>query len=765
MSVELTDEQLELQRVAREVVEAQCPASLVRAVVEDDEDTTALWKGLVDLEWPGLALAVEDGGSGATAVELGLLVEQLGWAADPTPFLATTTQHLPLVREGQRGPARAERLAAVVAGSPGAAVLDPTCCTARRDGDAWRVRGSAAHVLDGDRAEALAIVATTDEGLACLLIPTADAAVAREPSTDGSLHLATVRLDDVLVDAGRVTTGPEVESALAAASAEALVGLSAAVVGASQRVFDLVLEHVRTRRQFGVPIGSFQAVKHMAVDVYLAIERARAVGQRAAQAVAEGSDGRSLLAAMAKAAAGDAQRLTVQHGIQLFGALGYTWENDLQLFLKRAKTLDVLLGTAREHRQVLARAALADPARAVAQQPPAADDETEAFRQELGAWLDANAPSLEEAAAERSHSSADIPSWARRFQRAMFEAGWLLPGNPPEHGGRNASLREQLVHQEELNRRRIYLTFNPQGLSIIVPSILAFGTAEQQQRWAVPIMRAELTAALGMSEPDAGSDLAGLRTRAVLDGDRFVVNGQKVWTSGAHDADLILAFVRTDPDAPKHRGISCLVIPTDTPGVTRRPFRAIQGKDELDFNEVFFDDAVVPAENLIGELHQGWRVATGSLGHERAMLWLGYAERLDDLIVRGAQVVRDHGLEDDAYVQEWFAQLVTDSHALRALGERVMAKVQRGMEPVEQSILKLLGSEAVQRATLHVLEACGPDALDPTVRTGPPEPLNLDVWGEGWFDLYLRSFSATIAGGTSQIQRNIVGEHVLGLPR
>jgi alkylation response protein AidB-like acyl-CoA dehydrogenase len=341
----------------------------------------------------------------------------------------------------------------------------------------------------------------------------------------------------------------------------------------------------------------------------------------------------------------------------------------------------------------------------------------------------------------------------------------LLPGNPPEHGGRNASLREQLVHQEELNRRRIYLTFNPQGLSIIVPSILAFGTAEQQQRWAVPIMRAELTAALGMSEPDAGSDLAGLRTRAVLDGDRFVVNGQKVWTSGAHDADLILAFVRTDPDAPKHRGISCLVIPTDTPGVTRRPFRAIQGKDELDFNEVFFDDAVVPAENLIGELHQGWRVATGSLGHERAMLWLGYAERLDDLIVRGAQVVRDHGLEDDAYVQEWFAQLVTDSHALRALGERVMAKVQRGMEPVEQSILKLLGSEAVQRATLHVLEACGPDALDPTVRTGPPEPLNLDVWGEGWFDLYLRSFSATIAGGTSQIQRNIVGEHVLGLPR
>jgi alkylation response protein AidB-like acyl-CoA dehydrogenase len=392
------------------------------------------------------------------------------------------------------------------------------------------------------------------------------------------------------------------------------------------------------------------------------------------------------------------------------------------------------------------------------------DDDVEAFRAEFAAFLEANLPAEAEAA-ERSRSTAHLPDWARRWQRLQFDEGWLLPGNPPEFGGRNATVIQQYVHREELSRRRICHSFNPQGVGIIAASLLSFGTEEQKHRWAVPILRAEITAALGMSEPDAGSDLAGLRTRALLDGDHFVVNGQKVWTSGAHDADVILAFVRTDPEAPKHKGISCLVIPTDTPGVTRRPFRAIQGKDELDFNEVFFDDALVPAENLIGDLHQGWRVATGSLGHERAMLWLGYAERLDDLIVRGGQVVRDHGLADDAYVLEWFAQLVTDSHALRALGERVMAKVQRGMKPVEQSILKLLGSEAVQRATLHVLEACGPDALDPTVRTGPPEPLNLDVWGEGWFDLYLRSFSATIAGGTSQIQRNIVGEHVLGLPR
>jgi alkylation response protein AidB-like acyl-CoA dehydrogenase len=765
VDLQLTDEQLELQRIAREVVERECPASLVRAVVEDDEDVSDLWKALVGLEWPGLALPVEDGGSGATPLDLALVVEALGWAGDPTPFLATATQHLPLVREGLRGEVREERLAAIVAGSPGAAVLTPNAFTARRSGDGWRLSGTALHVLDADRADELVIAARTDEGLACLLVPRYEAQVEREPSTDGSLHLATVQLDGAFVTSARAHVGPEVELALSRAADEAVSALAASIVGASQRVFDLVLDHIRTRRQFGVPIGSFQAVKHMAVDVYVSIERARALVHLASRSLGDGAEHRLLLTPMAKGAAGDAQRIAVQHGIQLFGALGYTWENDLQLFLKRAKTLDVLLGTPRQHRQEVARLALADPPGAIAQRPPAADDATEGFRAELAAWLDANTPSVEEAAAERSGSSADIPGWARRFQRAMFEAGWLLPGNPPELGGRNASLMEQLAHHEELHRRRIYLTWNPQGLSIIVPSILAFGTEEQQQRWAVPIMRAEITAALGMSEPDAGSDLAGLRTRAVLDGDRFIVNGQKVWTSGAHDADVILAFVRTDPDAPKHKGISCLIIPTDAPGVTRRPFRAIQGKDELDFNEVFFDDVEVPADHLIGELHQGWRVATGSLGHERAMLWLGYGERLDDLIVRGAQVVRDQGLEQDAYVLDWFAQLVTDSHALRALGERTMAEVVRGMEPVQQSILKLLGSEAVQRATLHVLEACGPDALDPTVRTGPPEPLNLDVWGEGWFDLYLRSFSATIAGGTSQIQRNIVGEHVLGLPR
>ena len=297
-----------------------------------------------------------------------------------------------------------------------------------------------------------------------------------------------------------------------------------------------------------------------------------------------------------------------------------------------------------------------------------------------------------------------------------------MPGNPPEYGGRNASLLEQFVHQEEMGRRHIYPSFNPQGLSIIAPSLLVFGTEEQKRRWAVPILRGDMTAALGMSEPDAGSDLAGLRTRAVLDGDRFVVNGQKVWTSGAHDADFILAFVRTDPDAPKHKGISCLVIPTDSPGLTRRPFGSIVSPDDLDFNEVFFDDVEVPAENLIGELHEGWRVATGSLGHERAMLWLGFAERLDDTIGHGSAELVARGLDDDPLVLDWFGNLVVDANALRLLGYRTLAKARRGVEATEQSILKLFGSEAVQAAALHMLDSLGPDALDPGLRERPAQP-------------------------------------------
>ncbi|QPM72451.1 acyl-CoA dehydrogenase family protein [Mycobacterium avium] len=385
------------------------------------------------------------------------------------------------------------------------------------------------------------------------------------------------------------------------------------------------------------------------------------------------------------------------------------------------------------------------------------DADVEAFRAEFVAFLDAHLPAEAEAL-ERPRSSSHVPEWARRWQRLLFDSGWLLPGNPPEFGGRNATLLQQYVYFEELGRRRIYQSFNPQGVGIIAASLLSFGTPEQKQRWAVPILRAEMTASLGMSEPGAGSDLASLKTRAVLDGDHFVVNGQKVWTSGAHDADVLLTFVRTDPNAPKHKGISVLLIPTDTPGVVRRPFASMCDIDEIDFNEVFFTDARVPAENLVGELNEGWRVATGSLGHERVMLWMGYVDLLHELSADFRPA--------DALQRDRYATLVMDAHALRLLGSAALAAAARGEEDVPaQSVLKLLGSEALQRASEDALEAAGSAGLVRRVVTAQVAPLNLDSDYRSWFDRYARTFAATIAGGTSEIQRNIIAERVLGLPR
>lgn len=385
------------------------------------------------------------------------------------------------------------------------------------------------------------------------------------------------------------------------------------------------------------------------------------------------------------------------------------------------------------------------------------DADVEAFRAEFVAFLDAHLPAEAEAL-ERPRSSSHVPEWARRWQRLLFDSGWLLPGNPPEFGGRNATLLQQYVYFEELGRRRIYQSFNPQGVGIIAASLLSFGTPEQKQRWAVPILRAEMTASLGMSEPGAGSDLASLKTRAVLDGDRFVVNGQKVWTSGARDADVLLTFVRTDPNAPKHKGISVLLIPTDTPGVVRRPFASMCDIDEIDFNEVFFTDARVPAENLVGELNEGWRVATGSLGHERVMLWMGYVDLLHELSADFRPA--------DALQRDRYATLVMDAHALRLLGSAALAAAARGEEDVPaQSVLKLLGSEALQRASEDALEAAGSAGLVRRAVTAQVAPLNLDSDYRSWFDRYARTFAATIAGGTSEIQRNIIAERVLGLPR
>jgi alkylation response protein AidB-like acyl-CoA dehydrogenase len=389
--------------------------------------------------------------------------------------------------------------------------------------------------------------------------------------------------------------------------------------------------------------------------------------------------------------------------------------------------------------------------------------EDEAFRAELNAWLDDHQPA-DERFRERKQSSAHMVAWAREWQRALFDAGWLVPGWPPELGGRDATPTQQMIYFEEMGRREVMRSVNPQGLGIIAPSINDYGTPQQKERFLLPTLRAEISWCLGMSEPGAGSDLASLKTRAELVGDEFVVNGQKVWTSGAHHADWCLCFVRTDPTAPKHKGISALIIDTTSPGVERRPFPELSDPDYCDFNEVFFTDVRVPAENLLGPLNGGWPISQGSLAHERAMLWIGYAYDIQRA-VRGLIELGDYEtpnggrLGDDPRFRDAVAACYVDSEALFRMGYRGFSKFLRGKAAPEHSLLKLYSSESLQRALLYGAEALGVDALD-------LEWLGPQMWREGsWPIQYLRSFGATIPGGTSEIQRNIIAERVLGLPR
>ena len=387
----------------------------------------------------------------------------------------------------------------------------------------------------------------------------------------------------------------------------------------------------------------------------------------------------------------------------------------------------------------------------------------EQFRRDLIAWLDEHAPSPK-VMNQRKKSSADLPEWAREWQRTLFEQGWLVPGWPPELGGRNASPAEQMIYFEELSKRDIHRSLNPQGLGIVAPSLKDYGTPEQQERFLLPTLRAEIAWCLGMSEPGAGSDLASLSTRAVLDGDHFVVNGQKVWTSGAHHADWCLCFVRTDPKAPKHKGISALIIDMKTPGIECRPFPELSEPDYYDFNEVFFTDVVVPRAALLGELHQGWPITQGSLAHERAMLWIDYAYMVERSVRSMIDLGDDEGpdgipLRQDPRFRDQVAGFYIDSQALMLLGYRGFSKFMRGRASPEHSLLKLYGSETLQNCLAAGIEAQGPDALDTNI-LGP------SMWRDGsWASQWLRSFSGTIPGGTSEIQRNIIAERVLGLPR
>jgi alkylation response protein AidB-like acyl-CoA dehydrogenase len=386
-------------------------------------------------------------------------------------------------------------------------------------------------------------------------------------------------------------------------------------------------------------------------------------------------------------------------------------------------------------------------------------EEELAFRDDLRAFLDEHAPPEALAGFDMQDSGAGeraeiVPQWARDWQATLFDHGWMIPGYPPEHGGRNATPVQTLVYLEEMATRRVPRSLHFPGYAIVAPSLLEFGNAARQEL-VPPAIRGDTIWCIGMSEPNAGSDLAGLQTRAVLDGDRFVVNGQKVWTSYASIARKCFVYVRTDPDAPKHKGISLLIVDMDTPGIDVRLLRHISGAAH--FAEVFFTDVEVPADNLVGGLNDGWRITQGSLAHERAGLWVEGVARLESTVSGLIEIAKRSGLAEDAGVRRQIATVYEEAASLRALGYKGFASFAQGSSAPEHSYMKMATSElgkAAYELGMRLQAAYGP------VR----DPKRGEENGR-WVDMFFLSFANTIAGGSSEIQRNIIAQRVLGLPR
>jgi alkylation response protein AidB-like acyl-CoA dehydrogenase len=385
----------------------------------------------------------------------------------------------------------------------------------------------------------------------------------------------------------------------------------------------------------------------------------------------------------------------------------------------------------------------------------------ERFRHELRKWLEATVPTLPD-----KPPADDWPARRRydtHWQRLLYDAGWAGIGWPDEGGGRGASPVEQLVYAEELARAHApYVGVNFVGLLHAGPTIAVEGTADQRARYLPSILQGEKVWCQGFSEPDAGSDLAALRTRAVRDGEHYVVNGSKTWTSHAEVADFCELLVRTGPEDSRHRGITWLALSMDTPGIEVRPMRTIAGTTE--FAELFFDDVAVPVANRLGEENDGWRVAMVTLGFERGTAFVGELLQSMELLRALRDVARAAG---NASVTTRIGHLGAELDALWALTRRnVSVAARNGVPGIGGSVFKLAFSELRQRLADLGNDLAGSAALAWDELDGGPWSAAAGGPGNAELvDTWVNSFSRTIAAGTSQIQRNIVAERILGLPK
>ena len=383
------------------------------------------------------------------------------------------------------------------------------------------------------------------------------------------------------------------------------------------------------------------------------------------------------------------------------------------------------------------------------------------FRARVRTWLAANAPSIDK------HDTDALKAW----QRQLYEAGWLGLTWPSEYGGQGLGFREQAIYNEEAAQAKVPPSINNIGLMIAGPALIAVGSEEQNRRYLRPMLTAEEIWCQGFSEPNAGSDLAGLQTRAVDDGDHYVVTGQKIWTSNSLIADYIWLLVRTDPDAPRHKGITALIVDMKSPGVTVKPLRQLTG--ECEFGEIFFDEVRVPKANRVGSEGDGWIIGMKTFTRERANISINLSVRLRQQFDRLLESVRGRDVPLDSQQARAVAQAYVDSECLTLTCERLADR----LFGFESSVVKVAWAEMNQRLQEIGLSTLGPEAQLLPGRGFDQAAESSSTWGtealadsgesfeKSWQFGYLRSRANTIEGGTSEILRTVIAERVLGLPR
>ncbi len=689
------DHELLAAAVAR-FAEERCGPDTARAAMDAPADELPpFWKELDQLGWLGLS---PDDGLGFS--ELAVVLEGLGRAVAPGPIL----------------PSAWARAVARTAG------VDLTGPAAVAVGDGPVPGGATAEV----------VVLRVGDDDTWVAAPAAGLDLGPTPALDGTVDLATLRSPAHPVDGIPLpgVTGEQVRAiGTVLAAAEAVGGASWCV--------DTAADWARQRRQFGRPIGQFQAVKHRCADMLVRLEAARAAVWDAAGAL-DGDEPWGPSAGVAVGTAGalalDAFVDDAKDAIQVLGGIGFTWEHDAHLYLRRAVALRQLLGDRRHRRTELARAALRGTRRHLTLDLP---PEAEEVRARIAVVVD---------------EIASLPKEERRAPLA--DAGLVVP-HWPEPWGRGAGAVEQVVIDEELRRAKVRAPHLQVG-AWAAPTIAAHGTPEQQERWVRPTLHGTISWCQLFSEPEAGSDLAALTTAAIRTDGGWLLNGQKVWTTMARDADWGICLARTNPDAPKHRGITYFIVDMGSAGLDIRPLRELTGLEM--FNEVFLDDVFVPDDCVIGEVDGGWPLARTTLANERVSMGSGSSfgggiEALVDLVRDRIDAGAVDG--DDPLVLDELGALVAESHALAVMGLRTAARSLSGAQPgPEASVRKLLGVEHDQRTQEAGLSLLGPDGAG--TEPGPP-----GQWTFG----FLANRCLTIAGGTSEIQRNVIGERLLGLPR